>query len=82
MKSCPANIVLIDKNGREEFECTGRYYSDGRLLVDVGTRQLLYDPQHLCPEDSKRLFLLDTEKWSKFEVKSILLDPKYIRKNG
>jgi|GEM_PF-4091578 len=82
MKSCPANVTLIDKTGTDEIECKGRYYADGRLLVEVGPRQMLYDPQHPFPEDAKRLYLLDTEKWSRFCIKSILLDPKYIRKIG
>jgi hypothetical protein len=82
MKSCPANVVIIDKYGKEEFECKGRYYADGRLLCQVGERQMLYDPQHPYDEDLKRLFLIDTEKWSKFCIKSVILDSRYIRKVG
>lgn len=82
MKSCPANIVLIDKTGTDEIECKGKYYADGRLFCKIGTRELYYDPQYPYSKDPKRLLLIDTEKWSRFCVKSVILDPKHIRKLG
>ncbi len=82
MKVCPANFVLISKDGVDEFKCKGKYQSDGTVLCTVGDRELALDPKDLHPEDPKRLYIVETGKWSRFEIKSIILDSNHIRKVG
>jgi len=80
VENCPANVVIRDKDGNE-FRCKGRYYGDGRVLVEHEGRLLMCDPSCFHDDDPKRLFDYHKDRWTKYRISSILLVSTFIRKN-
>jgi hypothetical protein len=78
--NCPAIVTIIDRN-ENEYTCKGRYYGDGRIICEHNNRLLMVDPSCYNDEDPKRLFDCDKDTWTKYRIKSVLLDSRFIRKN-
>lgn len=77
----PAEITITDfEDYDEEYICTGQYYGTGYILVIYRGRELAFDPDSFHPKDPKRLFIVRSGEWSRFRVRSIILDSKAIRK--
>jgi hypothetical protein len=81
VENCPANIVIRDDKDGKVYECKGRYYGDGRVLVQHGDRMLMCDPACFDEDNPKRLFDYNKDRWTKFSLVSILLVASFIRKN-
>lgn len=79
--SCPANVTILDQDGNE-YLCLGRYYGDGRILAAHEGKRLLVDPANYREDDPKRMFDYDRLKWTRYRVKSVILDAAAIRKTG
>ncbi len=75
-----ADIVIIDTDDEEEYNCKGRYYGDGRILVDYKGHWLGVDPECYHSQDPKLLFIVKNGKWSRFRIRSVIIDSKAIRK--
>lgn len=78
---CPANVTIINKDEVEHL-CPGRYHGDGRITCTYKGRTLMVDPEWYYPKDARRLFIFGESKWSKWYVKSVVLDAKHLRKTG
>ncbi len=78
--NCPAKVCIEDRDGNE-FICLGRYYGDGRIICTHNERLLMCDPSCYHDDDPKRLFYHDKDTWSKYRIKSVILDSRFIRKN-
>ena len=77
----PAQVIITDfEDFDEEHVCTGQYYGTGYILVKYRGRELAVDPECFHPKDPKRLFIVRTGDWSRFRVRSIILDSKAILK--
>lgn len=78
-----AEIVITDINDYdEEYACKGRYYGDGRILVRYNKSWLGVDPECYHPDDPKRLFIVKSGNWSRFRIRSVLLNSKAILKRA
>jgi len=77
----PAKVTITDfEDETEEYACAGQYYGTGYILVKYRGRDLAVDPECFHPKDPKRLFIVRSGEWSRFRVRSIILDSKAIRK--
>jgi hypothetical protein len=77
-----ANVVIVDKDNEDEkYECKAEYYGTGHLVVTYKGKQLGIDPDNFHSKDPKRLYIVRSGEWSRFRVRSIILDSKAIRKN-
>lgn len=64
-----------------EVVCEGRYYADGRVLLDCEGDLLLVDPRCYHPEDAHIPKFLNKDGWAECRIKSVVLDSKFIVKN-
>lgn len=77
MTNCPAKVAIVDSEDNV-FECPGRFYFDGKILCIHEGQRLLVDPEWYHKKDPKRLMIYNAGKWSRFRVKSVLLDSKAV----
>lgn len=78
----PAQVIIMDIDDEtEEHVCQGRYYGDGRVAVKYKKSWLGVDPDEYHPDDPKRLFIVKTGEWSRFRIRSVILDSKAIRRS-
>jgi hypothetical protein len=76
-----ASITITDfENDDEEYTCAGQYWGTGYTLVKYRGRELAFDPDNMHAKDPKRLFIVRTSEWSRFRIRSIILDSKSICK--
>ena len=76
-----AQVIITDyEDLDEEYVCTGRYYGDGRVAVKYKKHWLAVNPECYHPEDPKRLYVVKTGDWSRFRIRSVILDSKAIRR--
>lgn len=78
--NCPARVTIEDRDGNE-FRCLGRYYGNGRILCSYNERLLMCDPECYHEDDPKRLFDYDKDVWTRYRIKSVILESTFIRKN-
>ncbi len=66
------------------YSGTGVYYGDGRLVFTVkvpeGKLELEIDPACFNDEDPKRCIRTDKEQWSKYRVRSTVVDSRAVLK--
>lgn len=78
-----AQVIIVDMDDdKEEYVCAGQYYGTGFIIVTYKGRELAFDPTDFHPKDPKRLYIVKSETWSRFRVRSIILDSKSILKTG
>jgi hypothetical protein len=94
MRSCACYVEVLDTStwvpGVEGYDgdiyrVKGVYSSNGKItctlkLDKTPIKYLEFSPDHMWPDDPKRLFNAVTEKWTKYRIKSIILDANAIKR--
>jgi hypothetical protein len=70
------------ENENEEYVCRGQYYGDGRVAARYKEHWLAVDPDSYHSDDPKRLFIVKSGEWSRFRIRSVILDSKAIRRKA
>jgi hypothetical protein len=81
MQSCKAIVTVYNKDDQtDSYELNGVYYGDGRVECLKEGIPLAIDPDVYNDDDPKRMFRPDTNRWTRWIVRSLVLDPKALKK--
>jgi hypothetical protein len=87
MITVPVKVTIIDIDETRDthiYGGTGVYYGDGRIVftatVPEGKIEYEIDPERFNEEDPKRCIRVDNNKWSRYRLRSSLVDSRVFLK--